>query len=126
MVDSIELFNKTVNTNYFEKTPIILFLNKMDLFETKIKNLPIIVCPSFTNFEEFKNEDIVNNDPCSYDQTTFYIKEKFREINKQKRAIFIHITCAMNDSNIKHVFGAVTQIVLSHNLKKVGMTERIF
>eukprot|EP00483_Globobulimina_turgida_P001606 UN01608 len=123
MVDSIELFDKTVNISQFNKTPIILFLNKMDLFEAKIKTLPITVCPAFADFNEFKNENVVNNDPNNYDQTTFYIKEKFKAMNKQTQSIFIHVTCAFNDTNIAHVFNAVTQIVLSHNLKKVGITD---
>lgn len=38
------LFDSICNNKWFEKTSIILFLNKMDLFQEKIKRSPITIC----------------------------------------------------------------------------------
>lgn len=41
MVDAITLFDSIINEPVFEKTTVILFLNKMDLFEEKIKTVKV-------------------------------------------------------------------------------------
>lgn len=41
MVESLTLFEQITNTTWFEKIPFILFLNKMDLFQEKIKVVPL-------------------------------------------------------------------------------------
>lgn len=41
MIESLELFNKITFMRQFEKTPIFLFLNKKDLFEQLIKEVPL-------------------------------------------------------------------------------------
>merc|ERR1711994_927127 len=47
MVDSIELFEKICNNEWFKDTAMILFLNKKDLFAEKIQTIPITDCPTF-------------------------------------------------------------------------------
>ena len=41
MQEALILFESIANSRWFTKTSLILFLNKMDLFGTKIKNSPI-------------------------------------------------------------------------------------
>jgi len=41
MIESLELFNKITFMRQFEKTPIFLFLNKKDLFEKLIMEVPL-------------------------------------------------------------------------------------
>ena len=50
MVDALELFDKTCNGAVFKNTPIILFLNKSDLFRTKIAETQIAATPAFGDF----------------------------------------------------------------------------
>ena len=49
MMESMKLFDSICNNKWFVETSIILFLNKKDLFEQKIKYSPLSVC-----FPEFK------------------------------------------------------------------------
>jgi hypothetical protein len=42
------LFDEVCNSVYFRKTPVILFLNKDDLFKEKIKKIDLNVC--FSNY----------------------------------------------------------------------------
>jgi len=49
MMDSMRLFDSICNNKWFTDTSIILFLNKKDLFEEKIKKSPLTVCfPEYT------------------------------------------------------------------------------
>jgi hypothetical protein len=44
MQESLKLFDSICNNKWFTDTSIILFLNKKDLFEEKIKKSPLNVC----------------------------------------------------------------------------------
>jgi hypothetical protein len=48
MKESLMLFDEVCNSIYFRKTPVILFLNKEDLFKEKIKKIDLNVC--FDNY----------------------------------------------------------------------------
>jgi guanine nucleotide-binding protein G(i) subunit alpha len=41
MTEALELFEETVNSKWFTKVDIIVFLNKMDLLTKKIVKVPI-------------------------------------------------------------------------------------
>lgn len=44
MHESLHLFNSICNHKFFAATSIILFLNKKDLFEEKIKKVHLSIC----------------------------------------------------------------------------------
>ena len=44
MHEALKLFKDICNTKWFAETAIILFLNKKDLFEKKIKKVPLKTC----------------------------------------------------------------------------------
>ena len=49
MQESLKLFDSICNNKWFTDTSIILFLNKKDLFEEKIKKSALSVCfPEYT------------------------------------------------------------------------------
>ena len=51
MRESIVLFGQMCEHTYLEKTNMILFLNKKDLFATKLKTKPLSICfPGLTFF----------------------------------------------------------------------------
>ena len=52
MHESMKLFDSICNNKWFVETSIILFLNKKDLFEVKIKTSPLTVC-----FPEYKGHN---------------------------------------------------------------------
>ena len=53
MMESMKLFDSICNNKWFTDTSIILFLNKKDLFEEKIKKSPLAICfPEFTGKQE--------------------------------------------------------------------------
>ncbi|BHF79068.1 Guanine nucleotide binding protein (G protein), alpha [Sparganum proliferum] len=49
MQESLKLFDSICNNKWFQDTSMILFLNKKDLFEEKIKRSPLTICfPEYT------------------------------------------------------------------------------
>lgn len=104
MHESIQLFNEVVNCPYFKTTPIILFLNKVDLFEEKIKTIDLKVAfPEYT-------------EGCNMKPASAYIKKKYLEQYQQPRETYSHLTCAVNTENIIFVFRAVQTTVLNKTL----------
>lgn len=51
MIESMKLFDSICNNKWFTDTSIILFLNKKDLFQEKIKKSPLTIC-----FQEYSGE----------------------------------------------------------------------
>ena len=51
MNESMKLFDSICNNKWFVDTSIILFLNKKDLFEEKIRKSPLSIC-----FPEYSGE----------------------------------------------------------------------
>lgn len=55
MQESLKLFDSICNNKWFTDTSIILFLNKKDLFEEKIKKSPLTICfPEYTGMQIFE------------------------------------------------------------------------
>jgi len=111
MREALDLFNQICNTPCLMNTAMILFLNKSDLFQEKMKRVPL------STFDpEFKGapEDV----PVAAD----HIQSLFLAQNPNlKRAIYPHITCATDPSNVRHVFESVRDIILRQCLQIGGL-----
>lgn len=63
MHESLHLFNSICNHRFFALTSIVLFLNKKDLFEEKIKKVHLSICfPDYdgrTNARCFNNSGVI-------------------------------------------------------------------
>jgi len=106
MDDSLQLFEEIVNSAWFVKTPIILFLNKVDLFKQKVETSPITVC-----FNDYKG------DPNNADEAISFMKRKFFALNKTSdKIIYSHITCATDTNNIATVFNTIRKILLHQTI----------
>lgn len=53
MAESIQLFDAVINSRWFVRTSIILFLNKIDLFKAKLTKVPLQ-----DYFPEYKGIDL--------------------------------------------------------------------
>lgn len=66
MHESLKLFDSICNNKWFTDTSIILFLNKKDIFEEKIKKSPLTICfPEYTGNEKFM-ESLKLMDPVMF------------------------------------------------------------
>jgi len=109
MHESLKLFDDICNSKWFFNIPIILFLNKMDLFKEKIKKINIT--------EAFPDYD----GPQTFADASEYIQNQFLMVNDNpEKGVYPHITCATNTDNIKTVFVSVKSIVLQAAISSAG------
>ena len=127
MVDASETFEKMVNHDAFKKSDVILFFNKLDLFEKKIKHIPITECSAFEDFDEYKTADgrsFSNEFDC--DECCLYIKSKFNALNRRQKRVYSHFTCAMKRENIESVFNDVQNIILMNSTNRLLSTGPLY
>lgn len=109
MYEAIMLFDSLVNSKWFAETPFILFLNKVDLLKDKVRKSPVR-----KYFPDYKGN---SNDP---EDALKYFENLFLSLNKSKRPIYVHRTCATDTESMKFILTAVTDMVIQQNLKKSG------
>jgi len=109
MKESMFLFEEMCNSSIFEKTPVILFLNKKDLFEEKITRVSLS-----KYFPGYKGGD-------DFEQACQLMKSTYLKLNHSKKAVYCHFTCATNTQNIQHVFDDIRHSVLIETLATAGV-----
>jgi len=111
MLESINLFKEIVNSKWFNDIPLILFLNKSDLLEQRIKEKVLlnIAFPDYNKDHTFENY-------------VDFIASKFVEvIINQSKQIYQHVTCATSYDSVEAVWNAVQDIVLNKALDNAGL-----
>ncbi|KPM11881.1 guanine nucleotide-binding protein G alpha subunit [Sarcoptes scabiei] len=109
--ESLKLFDSICNNKWFIETPIILLLNKKDLFEKKIKKTPLTVC-----FPEYTGSNTLE-DAAAFMQMKFECLNK----NPDKKDVYTHFTCATDTNNVQFVFDAIADVILKRNLYEIGL-----
>jgi guanine nucleotide-binding protein subunit alpha len=71
MQEALMLFESICNSQWFIRTSIILFLNKIDLFKQKI-----LVSPVKKYFPDYQG------DPKNYKHAAEYFQENFKRLNR--------------------------------------------
>ncbi|KAI9265129.1 heterotrimeric G protein alpha subunit A [Phascolomyces articulosus] len=88
MMESLVLFESVVNSRWFLRTSIILFLNKIDLFVSKMNRVPL---------ERYFPDYTGGNDPS---KGTKYLLWRFNQTNRMNLKIYPHLTQATSTSNV--------------------------
>ena len=109
LIESCNIFDTIVNHKYFANVSIILFLNKTDLLEKKIKHVSIKKW-----FPNFSGESTDLNTVQAFILNMFDMRRRERS-----KALFHHFTTAVDTQNIKYVFNAVRDTILEENLKRL-------
>ena len=110
MKESLRLFGTVCNNKWFENSSMVLFLNKKDVFDKKIKYSPLTTC-----FPEYKDEGGQPNFAENYVAETFV-----QQVNGD-RGIYRHFTCAKDRENISIVFEVTIDLVKQRNMQYCGM-----
>ena len=108
MAESLVLFESIINSRWFQRSSIILFLNKIDIFKQKLARRPLS-----DYFPEYTGGDDVN-------KAAKYILWRFMQVNHSKLCIYPHITQATDTTNIRLVFAAVKETILQNSLRETG------
>eukprot|EP00761_Pharyngomonas_kirbyi_P003643 gb/GECH01003647.1/.p1 GENE.gb/GECH01003647.1/~~gb/GECH01003647.1/.p1 ORF type:complete len:352 (+),score=62.47 gb/GECH01003647.1/:1-1056(+) len=110
MMEALSLFDEMCNSVYFKDTPCLIFFNKSDLFDEKIKHTDLKVC-----FPDY-------NGGCDRDAAIDFIIRKFSKRNRsRKRTIYTRVTCATDTESMQVVFAATKTIILEAALESVDL-----
>ncbi|KAF1811420.1 guanine nucleotide binding protein, alpha subunit [Eremomyces bilateralis CBS 781.70] len=109
MMESLVLFDSVVNSRWFMRTSIILFLNKVDLFKQKLAKNPL-----GNYFADYSGGTDVN-------RAAKYLLWRFNQVNRAHLNLYPHLTQATDTSNIRLVFAAVKETILQNALKDSGI-----
>lgn len=107
--ESLTLFDSVVNSRWFSRTSIVLFLNKIDVFAKKLPFSPLE-----NYFPDYNGGDNIN-------KAVKYILWRFTQVNRSGLNIYPHVTQATDTSNIQLVFAAVKETILENSLRDSGI-----
>lgn len=99
MHESLKLFEETCNHPTFTDKPIILFLNKTDLFEQKLSAKPLgSLFPEYTG-------------GADAELAKGFIRDKFVS-HAVNRDVYPHFTCATDTQQVQAVLNSVQEIIV--------------
>jgi len=111
LTESLALFEGIISLSWFRTTSIILFLNKNDIFQQKIRKTDLGIY-----FSAYSGG--VNN----YDKALHFIQELYFSKNRTpSKTIYAHVTDATDTNQISFVWQATKHIVMQANLSKAGL-----
>ncbi|ETO27420.1 hypothetical protein RFI_09711 [Reticulomyxa filosa] len=116
--EAFDVFRQVASNPVFQSTDFFLFLNKIDLFEEKIKDVP------FTLFDS-SFDDSLKNDPTGVIQ---YVKARYKAIWndcpeewQEKRALFFHLTCSVNTSMMQSTIASTNVVLIKRKMQKASI-----
>ncbi|KAJ8005976.1 hypothetical protein DPEC_G00123480 [Dallia pectoralis] len=111
MEESKALFKTIITYPWFQRSSVILFLNKTDILDEKITHSHLV-----NYFPEYTGPQ---NDPKPARE---FIVKMYQDQNPDKeKTVYSHFTCATDTENIRFVFVAVKDTILRHNLKEFNL-----
>ncbi|PYH83280.1 guanine nucleotide binding protein alpha subunit [Aspergillus uvarum CBS 121591] len=109
MVESLLLFDSVVNSRWFLKTSVILFLNKADLFREKLPHSPLE--NTFPNY----------NGGADVNKAAKFILWQFNEVNRAHLNLYPHLVQVTDTSNMKLVLKMVEETISQNALREAGL-----
>jgi len=105
MIEALGLFESVAKNQAFEKKPIMLFLNKKDIFAEKVEYSDISAIPYFSDYD---------GAPNNFDEGVMYFIKKFQDrlYNHEMNDLYIHVTCATDTSNMRFVLDSITHDIM--------------
>jgi guanine nucleotide-binding protein subunit alpha, other len=109
MHEAFMLFESLVNGEWFKDKPIILFLNKIDLFREKLKKSPISA-----HFPDYHGGD--QNEEAAKQ----FFANRFKAINRNAtREIYINFTNATDTDLLSVTMSDIQDMLIQKNLQKL-------
>jgi guanine nucleotide-binding protein subunit alpha len=105
------LFDNIVNSSWFERTAVILFLNKMDLFRVKVESGQ---SPIVNSFADFKGA------PTDVKAGQEYFASRFKMlVRNPRKETYIHYTNATDTDLLKKTMASVQDMIVQRNLNEL-------
>ncbi|KAJ3026802.1 UNVERIFIED_CONTAM: Guanine nucleotide-binding protein G(o) subunit alpha [Siphonaria sp. JEL0065] len=110
ITEALNLFGSICNHPFFKATPLILFLNKQDIFEAKLEK--------GSKISEYFPDYTYPND---FEHASTYFLAKFREMNKyKKKSIYAYFTWATDITQSRTILNTVCVVVVQLSLSTIG------
>jgi guanine nucleotide-binding protein subunit alpha len=109
MHEALIIFESLIHSEWFKVKPIILFLNKMDLFKTKLA-----VSPVSEYFPDYRGE------PTDFKAASKYFADRFCNVNRNSyRDIYTHYTNATDTELLNATMTKVQNIIVQKNFRSL-------
>ncbi|KAJ7058442.1 guanine nucleotide binding protein, alpha subunit [Mycena amicta] len=108
--ESLVLFENVINSRWFIRTSIILFLNKVDVFQKKLTKIP---------FERYFPEFVGGNANAA--AVKYVLWCLMRQNICVRQSVYPYLTQATDTENIRMVFGQVRETILPGAFRNVQM-----
>jgi len=144
MLESLVLFESVINSRWFLRTSIILFLNKIDVFKHKLPKvwpLPTLfmAVANLVDADRFEQVPLRRYFPeyaggSNINMAAKFILWKFMQVNRARLCVYpqyvcffrsftsfadivVSLTQATETTNIRPVFAAIKETILQNTLK---------
>lgn len=108
MHEALMLFESIANSRYFERSALILFLNKIDLFREKLSSG---MSPINKHFPDYTGR------PTDVVGAREFFANKFRNLVRQPgKDIYVHYTNATDTDLLKKTMESVQDMIVQRNL----------
>jgi len=108
MHEALMLFESIANSKYFEKSALLLFLNKIDLFREKLQTG---MSPINKYFPDYHGKP--DNVPAAQE----FFAEKFKNLVRQpNKEVYVHYTNATDTDLLKKTMASVQDMIVQRNL----------
>lgn len=130
--EALELFRSIWNNRWLRTISVILFLNKQDLLEDKIKSGKSKLEDYFPEFVHYMippeaQPDIDNGADREFTRAKYFIRDNFLQLSQQTNQgdskqhsghhCYPHFTCAVDTENIRRVFNDCRDIIQRVHLR---------
>ena len=119
LTEALAVFQQAVNNSCFHSMPVILFLNKFDIFRDKIA---------------YQSKDPSQCEPALWgdyaggsgsdeaaERAALYFEDKFQAANfNEERSVYVYRTTATDTDLVHKVFDVCKEIILKQNLRGSG------
>jgi len=111
MHEALMLFESIANSKYFEKSALILFLNKIDLFQEKILSG---VAPIREQFPDYTGND------RDVEAGKNFFAQKFRNLVRDPgKEAYVHFTNATDTNLLDKTMKSVQDMIVQRNLHQL-------
>lgn len=113
MHESLKLFSDVANSKWFINTPIILFLNKADIFKEQLAEGKRISDVAFPNYDGIYIKNKLTPGADDFESCVEYIGNQFKKLvvhKGQREKLYIRSTVATDPENIDFVWNSVRDI----------------
>ena len=117
--ESLELFSKTSQERVFDGTDWVVLLNKVDLFEKKILEIPFTVYQK--DFNELYAHDALKVKEYIRDQFIYRFYDGLSKERKKKRGnLYFHVTCAIEEDDVGRIIQKIQIDMIKSQMKRMG------